>query len=266
MKYSATLLLSLTFSALLSSSTVTADSQNRLERIKSANQLRVCIWPDYFSITYRNPRTQQLEGIDIDMAKAFADQLGVKLKFVDSSFSHLAQNLKEDRCDIAMHGVGVRESRQPHMDFTQPHLVSGIYAVSDKNNPHIQQWSDIDQPGHIVVVQKGTYMEPVMKDYLQQAELSVVDNFKAREQEVESGRADLFMTDYPYGRRMTSLTTWAQLMAPPTAIAPTPYAYAVPKGEPEWLAVADKFVATVKADGRLRAAAERHGLGPIVAE
>lgn len=267
MHYLRSLLPALALSTLsLSPGLALADGSDRLARIQAENELRVCIWPDYFSISYRNPRTQKLEGIDIDMARAFADHLGVRLRFVDSSFSQLARNLKEDRCDIAMHGVGVRASRKPHMDFTQPHLISGIYAVSDKNNGQLRQWADIDQPGNIVVVQKGTYMEPVMRQYLQQAELSVVDSFKAREQAVESGRADVFMTDFPYGRRMASLTTWAQLLAPPTPIAPTPYAYAVPKGEPRWLAEADRFVAAVKADGRLRQAAERHGLGPIVAE
>ena len=41
---------------------------NRLERVQAAKVMRVCIWPDYYGITYRNPKTQQLTGIDIDMA------------------------------------------------------------------------------------------------------------------------------------------------------------------------------------------------------
>lgn len=241
-----------------------ADSP-RLERIKSSGELRVCIWPDYFSITYRNPRTGNLEGIDIDMAQAFAADLGVKVRFVDSSFATLVANMANDACDIAMHGVGVRPDRAEHMAFTQPHLISGIFAVSMKGNASITTWGDIDQAGNVVVVQKGTYMEPVMRDALKQADLITVDDFKAREQEVQAGRADVFMTDFPYGRRMAALTDWARLIEPPAPIAPTPYAYAVPKGEAEWLAEADAFVSRVKADGRLRAAAERHGLLPILA-
>lgn len=241
-----------------------ADSP-RLERIKASGDLRVCIWPDYFSITYRNPRSGVLEGIDIDMAEAFATDLGVKVRFVDSSFAALVANMTNDACDIAMHGVGVRPDRAEHMDFTQPHLVSGIFAVAMKTNPAITGWADIDKPGNVAVVQKGTYMEPVMREALTHAELLTVDDFKAREQEVQAGRADVFMTDFPYGRRMAALTDWARLIEPPAPIAPTPYAYAVPKGEPAWLAEADAFVARVKADGRLRAAAERHGLLPILA-
>ncbi len=240
-------------------------AEGRLDRIRTTGELRVCIWPDYFSITYRNPRTQVLEGIDIDMAQAFAADLGVAVRFVDSSFAALVDNLANDACDIAMHGVGVRPDRAAHMDFTQPHLVSGIFAVSMKTNAAITTWADIDRPGNVVVVHKGTYMEPVMRSTLKAAEVLSVNDFKAREQEVQAGRGDVFMTDFPYGRRMAALTDWARLLEPPSPIAPTPYAYAVPKGEPAWLAEADAFVSRAKADGRLRAAAERHGLLPILA-
>ena len=35
-----------------------------LERIKAAGELRVCIWPDYYGITFRNPKSGELSGID----------------------------------------------------------------------------------------------------------------------------------------------------------------------------------------------------------
>ncbi|ABK43303.1 amino acid ABC transporter substrate-binding protein, PAAT family [Magnetococcus marinus MC-1] len=243
-----------------------AQAESRLQTIQARQTVRVCIWPGYFSITYRNPRSQQLEGIDIDLAHAFAADLGVTVEFIDSSFSKLKENLTQDRCDIAMHGVGVRADRAEFMDFSAPYLRSGIYAVVDKNHFAIQAWQDIDRKGHIIVVQKGTYMEPVMRSYLHQGTLTVVDTFKAREQEVEAGRADVFMTDYPYGRRMALLSSWAKLLTPPQVLAPTDYAYAVPKGEPEWLARVNGFVRQIKRDGRLKRFAEKNGLMPIVLE
>ena len=60
---------------------------SRLERIKAAGRMRVCIWPDYYSITYRNPKTQILAGIDIDLAGELGKELGVSVEFVDSSFA-----------------------------------------------------------------------------------------------------------------------------------------------------------------------------------
>ena len=237
---------------------------DRLEKILSSELLRVCIWPDYYTITFRNPRTQSLEGIDIDMAYALAEYLNTDVEFIDSSFASLAENLLNDHCDIAMHGIGVREDRAKFMDFTQPHLRSGIYAVGRTNNTHIKQWQDIDQPGNIVAVQKGTYMEPVMLEYLQHAELQVVDDFLAREQEVLAGRADVFMTDYPYGLRMADLTNWAFLIEPPEPFALTDYAYAIPLNEPKWLETVNQFIGEKKNDGTLSSFAAKHGLSAIV--
>ena len=256
----------LLLAAFLSVFSLSVHASSRLDSIKQNNELKVCIWPDYFTISYKNPRTQILEGIDIDMAKALAEHLNVKLTFIESSFAKLVPNMQNNACDIAMHGVGIRESRKPYMNFSDPHLISGIYAISMKSNPNISKWDDIDQPDNVIVVQKGTYMEPVMRDYLKKGELKVVDSFKAREQEVESGRADVFMTDFPYGRRMAELTKWARLLIPNEELAPTPYAYAIPKGDAVWLKAVNDFVALVKKDGRLAQSAAKHGLTPIVAK
>ncbi|MBP7580171.1 MAG: amino acid ABC transporter substrate-binding protein, partial [Vogesella sp.] len=41
----------------------------RLDDVLAAREVRVCIWPDYYGISYRNPKTRQLSGVDIDMAQ-----------------------------------------------------------------------------------------------------------------------------------------------------------------------------------------------------
>lgn len=241
-----------------------AQPPSRLDRIKAAGQVRVCIWPDYYSITYRNTRTGALEGIDIEMARELAADLGVKVEFVDSSFKTLIADLTEDRCDVSMHGIGITPARQEKLDFSRPHLLSGIYAITTKTNPAVATWADIDKPGIVVAAQAGTYMVDVMKAELKQASLSVVATPEAREQEVMSGRADLFMTDYPYSRKMLARHDWAKLLAPPTPLAPTPYAYAVAKGDHQWRDTVDSFVERAKKDGRLLKAAINNGLEAIV--
>ncbi|BBK29629.1 cyclohexadienyl dehydratase [Allostella humosa] len=235
-----------------------------LERIRAAGQVRVCIWPDYYAITFRNLRNGQLEGIDIDLSRALASDLGVGLVYVETSFGSFMDELEDGRCDVAMFGVGDTPARRARVDFTQPYLVSGIYAVTARTSRRIRNWADIDQPGVVAAVQRGTFMEPVMRDHLKQAQLMVVDPPQSREIEVQSGRADLFITDYPYSRRMLFQHEWARVVAPDMPIARTPYAYAVRKGEPEWLARLDAFIATVRRDGRLEEAARRHDLLPIV--
>lgn len=239
-------------------------AEGRLGRVKAAGEVRVCIWPDYYSISYRNTRTGQLEGIDIELAHELAKDLGVSVRFVDSSFRTLVDDLLADKCDVSMHGVGITPQRQAKLAFSRPHLTSGIYAITTKASPVVQEWADIDRDGVVVVAHAGTFMVDVMKATLTRARLEVVQTPEAREQEVMAGRADVFMTDYPYTRKMLARHDWAKLLAPPTPLAPTNYGYAMAPGDTAWLGAVDGFVARVKSDGRLMKAAKANGLEAIV--
>lgn len=236
----------------------------RLTGIKRAGEVRVCIWPDYYSISYRNTRTGELEGIDIDLARVFAADLGVGVRFVDSSFRTLIDDLLGDKCDVSMHGVGITPQRQAKLAFSRPHLTSGIYAITTKGSAVVKDWGDIDRNGVVVVAQAGTFMVEVMKATLKNARLEVVQTPEAREQEVMAGRADVFMTDYPYTRKMLARHDWAKLLTPPSPLAPTNYGYAMAPGDAEWHATVDSFVARIKTDGRLMKAAKANGLDAIV--
>jgi cyclohexadienyl dehydratase len=235
-----------------------------LDRIGASKTLRVCIWPDYFGISYRDPKTRHLTGIDIDMARALGRELGATVEFVDSSFARLIDDVTQERCDIAMFAIGITPSRQAHLRFTRPHLASDIYAITSQGNRRIKSWSDIDKSGTLVAVARGTLHETVMQDKLQAATLKILDTPHAREQEVESGRADVFMTDYPFSQRMLKTTDWARLIKPDSTYHITPYAYAMRPGDDPWHARVEQFVAEAKRNGLLRRTAERHGLTPIL--
>lgn len=237
---------------------------SRLERVLGEKKVRVCIWPDYYGISYRNPKTQELSGIDVDMATALGKDLGVAVEFVDSSFAKLIADVTEDRCDVAMFAIGINPQRLEKLRFTPPHLASDIFAITTRSNRRIQSWDDIDKPGSVVAVAKGTLHEPVMREKLKAAELRVLDTSQAREQEVESGRADVFMTDFPFSRRMLETTDWARLVKPTATYHITNYAYAMQPGDDVWHERLERFVAEVKKDGRLLEAARRHKLDPIV--
>ena len=236
---------------------------SRVERVLSADEVRVCIWPDYYGISFRDPKTQQLRGIDIDMAIALAKDMDVKLRFVDSSFANLIEDVTQDRCDIAMFAIGITPLRSEKLRFTRPHLMSDVYAITTKSNRRIKTWEDIDQPGVVVAVAKGTLHEAVMREKLKHATLLFTATTQGREQEVEAGRADVFMTDFPFSRRMLETTDWARLVMPTTTYHLTPYAYAMQKGDDAWLARIERFMSEAKRNGQLLATVKRHKLDPI---
>lgn len=250
--------------ALAAHSLPSSAEPTRLDRILSSKELRVCIWPDYYSITYRNPKTRQLSGIDIDISKDLARELGVTIRYIDSNFAQLIDSLQQDRCDIAMHAIGITPARQEKLQFTQPYLHSDIYAIALRNNKTLNKWEDLDQPNRVLAVAAGTVMEPVMRQHLKKAKLLLVKPPMTREQEVESGRADAFMTDYPYSLRMTDLTDWAKVIAPTSTFFETNYAYAIPLGDQSLLNRINAYLSSIKKDGRLLRFARQNKLEKLI--
>ncbi|WP_431103534.1 ABC transporter substrate-binding protein [Roseateles noduli] len=241
-----------------------AQADSTLSKVRESGELRVCIWPDYYGITFRHPRSGQLVGIDIDLSAELAKDLSVKLRYVESSFTALIDDVTQGRCDVAMFAVGITSQRREKLAFSAPYLQSDIYAITTRSNRVVKRWEDIDRPGVVVAVQAGTFMEPVMASRLRHASLQIVRPPARREAELESGRVDVFMTDYPYSRRLLDNADWMRLLTPPTPFHVLPYGYAVRLGDPAWLSRIDEFVAAIKRDGRLASAARRHGLTDIV--
>lgn len=235
-----------------------------LSEIQRTGELKVCIWPDYFGISYQNPKTHSLQGIDIDMSQALALSLNVKLKYISTNFSKFIQDIESGVCQIAMMGVGITPDRQKLVDFSAPYLRSDIMFVTSRSNRVLNNIEDLDQRGIVIAVQKGTLMEGYLARHFKQATLRVTTAAGEREKEVELGRADAFATDFPYSQRMLLNTDWARVIAPSTPMQLTEYAYAVKKDEPSWLAEVNAFLAKSKANGRLEAAAKNNNLLPIL--
>lgn len=237
---------------------------SRLDKVLQNKELRACIWPEYYSITYRNPKTRELSGIDIALTQELAKDLGVKVRYVDSNFSQLYDALEQDRCDVAAHAIGITAERLARLQFSQAYLKSGLFAVTLKNKEGLQSWDSLDQPGRVIAVAAGTLMEGIMAKSLKKAKLVKVQAPGTREQEVLSGRADAFMTDYPYSLRMIELTDWAAVIPAPNNMPTTEYAYAFAKGDNSLLLRVDTFLSNAKKDGRLLQYAKQHNLDPIV--
>lgn len=236
----------------------------RLAQIQASGELRVCFWPNYHGIGFRDPRSGQITGLDADLARELAQQLKVRVKWVDTSFTQFIPDLQSDLCDVAMMGVTVTPQRATQVDFSEPYLRTDFYAVTTRNHLRVRQWSDIDQPGIRVAVAAGAVHETVLRERLRYAELVVVRPPRTREGELEAGRVDVFMSDYPFTTRLQETNDWLQVLAPPSPYHLMDYAWAIRQGDPAWRAALNQFLALIKHDGRLRRVADRYRLSRML--
>jgi ABC-type amino acid transport substrate-binding protein len=238
--------------------------QSRLFEVTKSKRLRVCQFPLYYSISYRDPKSGEIVGIDADLSKELAKELDAKLEIVESSFGTFIADLQANKCEIGMFGVGASLKRAQAVEFSKPYLVTNIYGVTRKDSS-IKSWADVDKPGIKAAVTLGSYIEPFMKTYLKNAEVVSVAPPNTREGELVARRVDIIMTDYPVAIKVTDEFDWAVTIVPNEKLAVTPYAYVVPQGDQIWLNFINLFVDTIKLDGRLMLYARKHKLDPIVA-
>ena len=250
--------------ALLLAAPAEAQPQSRLYEVTKSKKLRVCQFPLYYSISFRNPTTGQIEGIDADLAKELAKELDAQLEIVESGFGTFIADLQANKCEIGMFGVGATLKRAQAVEFSKPYLITNIYAVTRKGGK-VKTWEDIDQKGIKAAVSLGSYIEVFMKGYLKNAEVISVAPPNTREAELVAQRVVVIMTDFPTAIKVTDEFDWASYILPKEKLAVTPYAYVVPPGDQIWLNYINLFVDTIKLDGRLMALAKKHKLDPIVA-
>jgi ABC-type amino acid transport substrate-binding protein len=239
-------------------------TQSRLFDVTKNKRLRICIYPLYYAISFRDPKTNDLKGADVDLAKELAGELGAQPEFVESNFGTFSADLQSNKCDIAMFALGATLKRAQAVEFSKPYMIASVYAVARKGGK-VQSWSDLDKPGVKIVALLGSYIEAVMKTYLKQATLVSIQPPATREAELASGHADAMAVDYPTVLRVKEEFDWAEAIDPPERLAPTLVAYAVQPGDQIWLNYVNLFVDTIKLDGRLLAIAKKYHLEGSVA-
>lgn len=74
----------------------------------------------------------KIVGIDVDMAQAICDKLGMTLKIEDMEFDSIINAVQSGKADIGVAGMTVTEERLENIDFTDPYTKSQQVIVVRK--------------------------------------------------------------------------------------------------------------------------------------
>jgi polar amino acid transport system substrate-binding protein len=199
--------------------------------------------------------TKTPEGLDIDLANALADELGVRAEFINSGFDGLRDALNANRFDIVMSAMTITPDREKEVDFI-PYLSAGTDILVPKGNPkNIQSLEDLS--GLTAAVQLGTTQEIQLdntNDALKAAgkpEINVLtfDQNPLAVEQVRLGRADANVADSPVVAN-DALLSDGELEAAGLAIEAAPYGIAVRKDSPELKAALEDALQKVMASGK----------------
>src|SRR5690242_6068735 len=96
---------------------------NTDEPLKSAGVLRVGTEGVYSPFSYHDPAAGQLVGYDVDVARAVADKLGVKVEFVETPWDSIFAALEANRFDVVANEVTINAERKQKYDLSEPYSV-----------------------------------------------------------------------------------------------------------------------------------------------
>ena len=225
-----------------------AEPVSHLDAVLQKGTLAVCTTGDYKPYTFHNA-DGQYEGIDIEMAQALAQSLGVKLEWVSTTWKTLMPDFTAGKCDIAMGGISVTLERQKKAFFSNTLDVDGkIPLVRCEDESKYQTIEQINQPQVRLIEPQGGTNEAFAHAYLPKASLAFHDN-KTIFQQLLDKQADVMITD-------ASEALYQQKRLPGLcAVNPSRYmqygekAYLLPRDDVSWKAYVDQWLHLSKATG-----------------
>ncbi|KQL43565.1 cyclohexadienyl dehydratase [Brevibacillus choshinensis] len=170
--------------------------ESRLDAIMKNGYIRVGTTGDYKPFSYLNPTTGEYEGHDIDLAKKLADDLGVKVVFVKTTWPTLMDDLLADKYDIAMGGITRTLERAKKAQLSHPYINFGkspLIRMADKDK--YKSLADIDQPNVKIGVNPGGTNEKFVRANLKNAQIIVFEKNLEIPGKVASGEVDVMITD-----------------------------------------------------------------------
>ena len=185
--------LAIVFTIVLTSWAVHAQKESDLQIIRDRGVLRVgaaLAEPLYM------PKlgTKEWTGIIPDIMELLAENLGVKLEYVETSWGTAAAGLQSGRFDI-IGGFNAHPARALVVDFTRV-LKPMAFGVVSLKKTNIKYWSDIDKPEIKLVSPVGAGQTKIMEKHLKKVTWVRVQYYDGIYLELESGRSDFALLDF----------------------------------------------------------------------
>jgi polar amino acid transport system substrate-binding protein len=195
----------------------------------------------YAPIESYKPGTETPEGLDVDLANAMADAMGVEAEFINTGFDGIIQALNTDDFDVIYSAMTINPEREQEIDFV-PYVQVGTGIVVPAGNPDgISAVENLC--GLTVAVQLGTIQETLLQeqnqDCTEKMEIVTFDTNPLAVEDVRSGGADANLADFPVAY-VDAQESNGELEALDVQIDPAPYGIGLRKSSTELKAVLEQ--------------------------
>ena len=185
-------------------------------------------------------------GIDVEICKAVAKELGNTLAVEDVEFDSVLPSLIAGKAELAAAGITVTEDRKMMVDFSHPYVRTGIVFVFAKDKPFDAEKAE-EAKGKRVGVQNGTTSADYVREKLGQ-EPEMFDSPASAFAAMKAGKVDVVIADIDPAKAVIKGEPDYDVSE---LLTVEEYAVAIKKGQPELLAAVNKVIDELDASGKL---------------
>lgn len=196
---------------------------------------------------YEYVEGKDYKGIDVEIAQAIADKLGMKLEIKDVEFGSIIGGVQSGKFDMGMAGITVTKDRQKSVAFSDPYATA-IQSVIVKEGSSITSVDSITKNTKIGVQQDTTGDIYASDDYGDDAVVRYNKGADAVAALV-SGKVDCVIIDNEPAKAFVAANDGLQLLD--SAYAEEEYAICVAKDNDELLGKINTALKSLKDDGTI---------------
>ena len=185
-------------------------------------------------------------GIDVEIAGAIAEQLGLELEIEDIAFDSIIPEIVSGKADIGAAGMTVTEDRKQNVDFSDTYA-HATQVIIVKEDSEIKGVADLE--GKIMGVQQGTTGDIyVSGDY---GDASVERYAKGMEavQALAQGKVDAVVIDGEPAKQYIKEVEGLKIID--ESYTDEDYAIAIKKGNTAMVEAVNKALAELKSEGKM---------------
>ena len=223
--------------------------KSHVEKILERGELRVGFESGYVPFEMTDKKGNFI-GFDMDFGRRLAKSMGVKFVPVNTAWDGIIPALMTDKFDIIMGGMTITQERNLKILFADPYIVVGqTILLNKKHEGKVLSYKDLNDPKFILTSRMGTTGEQAIKKLIPKATYKGFESEAEAGLEVINGKADALVYDLPfcgflYGSQGRGKTVF--LNEPFTY---EPLAWAINKGDPDFLNYLNNFLRQSKGDG-----------------
>ena len=233
-------------------------SKSALDTIKEKGTL---VWGTYaaFPPFESKDGDGNVVGVDAEIAKAIADELGVKLVVEDMEFDSLPAALKSGKIDIIGAGYTENDERLQEMDFSSKYFTAKQIVVVKKGNKAITDKDSL--AGKKIGVQTGTTGDTQCASKIEGAEVSRYDSMQLACEDVKNGKLDCVIGDnLTIGFILNKMDGELEIVEG-VSYEDEEYGFAVKKGDTELNEVVNKVIDKLKSEGQIDQWVNKYNVG-----